>query len=91
MLGKHPASNRDALANSIADALNAKAAPERISALLPTGGRAEIVFLYSKPDGNTTRRVTVVGVSGDSIRAVDHKDNKLKSFLIDRISKARKA
>jgi len=93
MMGKWRDANRGTLARSLVDALNAQASPDQIADLTATsGGANEIVFTYTKPNGDSaTRHVTVEGVSGDSIRALDHKDGKVKNFRIDRITKARKA
>jgi hypothetical protein len=93
MMGKWREVNRGSLVVSLTDVLNAHSRPEQIAELISNAGRGnEIVFVYSKPNGEeTTRHVTVEGVSGDSIRALDHKDGKVKSFRIDRISRARRA
>ena len=91
MMGKWRDLNRDALVRSLADALNAQASPDEIAQLISTAGRGnDIVFTYTKQNGGTeTRRVSVQGVSGNSIRAHDHKDGKIKSFRIDRIANAK--
>jgi hypothetical protein len=91
MIGKWRDLNRDALVQSLADALNSQAPPDEIAKCISTGGRGnDIIFTYTKPEGGSDiRTVTVQGVSGNSIRAHDHKDGKLKSFRVDRISNAR--
>jgi hypothetical protein len=91
MLGKWRAQNRPALVRSLVDALNAHASPEEIEGLITTAGRGnDIVFTYTKANGaSETRRVCVRGVLGNSIRATDRKDEKVKSFRIDRITNAR--
>jgi hypothetical protein len=93
MLGKWRDANRSTSAKSLVDALNAQASPDQIADLISVAGRGnEIVFTYTKPNGDSaTRHVTVEGVLGDSIRALDHKDGKAKSFRIDRITKVRQA
>jgi hypothetical protein len=85
--------NRNSFAKSLADALNAHASAKEIESLLANNGRGHaIVFRYTKPKGESEiRRVTIEGVSGESIRALDHKDNAFKNFRIDRISDARNA
>jgi predicted DNA-binding transcriptional regulator YafY len=69
------------------------ASSEKIGRLLAINGRGHaIVFRYTKPNGESEiRHVTIEGVSGESIRALDHKDNAFKNFRIDRISDARNA
>ncbi len=93
MMGKWRDVNRESLVQSLADALNSQASPNQIAQLISTAGRGnDIVFTYTKPKGGSeTRRVSVQGVSGNSIRARDHKDGKVKNFRIDRISNARNA
>jgi hypothetical protein len=85
--------NRDALVESLADSLNAQATPDEIGQLISTADRGnDIVFAYTKPkSGSETRHVSVQGVFGNSIRARDYKDDKVKNFRIDRISEARNA
>jgi hypothetical protein len=93
MMGKWRERNRDGLVKSLADALNAQASPDEIAQLISNAGRGnDIVFTYTKPKGGSdTRRVSVQGVSGNSIRARDHKDGNVKNFRIDRITNARNA
>jgi hypothetical protein len=93
MIAKWRSQNRNSFTKSLADALNAHAPSEEIGRLLAINGRGHaIVFRYTKSKGESEiRRVTIEGVSGGSIRALDHKDNTLKSFRIDRISDARNA
>ena len=92
-MGKWRDDNRDSLVQSLAAALNSQASPDQIAQLISTAGRGnDIVFTYTKPErGSETRRVSVQGVSGNSICARDHKDGKLKNFRIDRISNHRGA
>jgi hypothetical protein len=91
MMGKGQELNRRTSMESLADALNNGAEAKDIALLISTAGRGnDIAFAYTKPDGSSTlRQVSVQGISGDSLRAVDHKDGETKSFRIDRISKAR--
>ena len=93
MFGKWRDANRGTLTKSLVAALNSHAVPSQIAELIAESGRKnEIVFTYTKPSGESDiRHVTVKGVSGDSIRAVDHKDEKTKSFRIDRITNAKSA
>lgn len=93
MVGKWRDVNRDALVESLADALNAQASPDQIARLISSAGRGnDVIFTYTKPKGvSETRHVSVQGVSGNSIRARDHKDGEVKNFRIDRISDARNA
>jgi hypothetical protein len=90
MTGKWREQNRGMLVKTLIDALNSQVSPQEIAGLIGDAGSGnEIIFVYSKPDGTfSTRHVTVYGVSGDAIRARDHKDDKVKSFRIDRITKA---
>jgi hypothetical protein len=83
--------NRKHLYGSLIEAINAHASPAEIERRVATAGPGnDIAFTYTKPDGSSsTRKVTVQGVSGASLRASDHKDGQVKSFRIDRISKAR--
>jgi hypothetical protein len=79
------------LTNSLADALNRQKSSGHIKKLL---GEVEdapnLVFTYTKPGSDPeTRHVSVKGVSGDSLRALDYKDGIVKSFRIDRITNAR--
>lgn len=91
MMGRWRAENRGELAQSIAESLNNRSEPEPISKLIATAGRGkEISFTYTKTDGiYRTRQVSVVGVSGNLLRARDLEDGEFKSFRIDRISNAR--
>jgi hypothetical protein len=93
MIAKWRGQNRDSFTRSLADALNAHASVGEIRTLLATNGQGQaIVFRYTKPKGESEiRRVTIEGISGESIRALDHKDNAFKNFRIDRISEARNA
>jgi hypothetical protein len=93
MIGKWRDANRGALVESLVDGLNAEGSPDQIARLVSTAGRGnDIIFTYTKPKGlSETRHVSVQGVSGNSIRARDHKDGKVKNFRIDRISNARNA
>jgi len=93
MFGKWRAANQGSLVGGLVDALNSNAPPEQIAQLIETAGRGnDIVFTYTKTKGGSeTRRVTVRGVKGKSIRATDHKDGSSKLFRIDRISNARRA
>jgi len=85
--------NRDVLVQSLADFLNTHAPPDQIARLIAAAGRGnDIVFTYTKARGNPeARHVFVQGASGNSIRARDHKDDKVKNFRIDRIANARNA
>jgi hypothetical protein len=91
ILGESRDVNRDSLAQSLADAFNSHASPDEIAQLISTAGRGMgIQFTYTKPNGDSeTRRVSVQSVSGNSIRARDHKDGHVKNFRLDRISQAR--
>jgi len=91
MMGKWRDSNRGSLVRSLADALNEGSESTTIASLISTAGRSnDIAFTYTKPDGTSTvRHVSVQGVSGSSLRARDQKDGEVKSFRLDRISKAR--
>ena len=93
MMGQWRDLNRDGLAKSLADAINAQVSPDEIAQLISNAGRGnDIVFIYTKPRGGSeTRRVSVQGVSGNSIRARDQKDGRVKNFRIDRITNARNA
>jgi hypothetical protein len=93
MLAKWRGANAGAASNSLVDALNAQLPPEEIGALISSGGRGQdIVFKYTTPNGeSSTRHVTIKGVSGNSIRAIDRKDDQVKSFHIDRMTKVRRA
>jgi predicted DNA-binding transcriptional regulator YafY len=75
----------------LAEAINNHAAPSEIEGLVSATGRGcDVMFTYTKPDGiSSVRKVTVQGVSGGSLRARDHADGQVKSFRIERISKAR--
>ena len=61
MFGKWREANRGELVKSLADALNAQAPPDQIADLIANAGRGnEIVFTYTKPNGDSgTRHVTV--------------------------------
>jgi hypothetical protein len=91
MRGKWREANRGSLHKSFVEAINDHATPDEIRRLVSeVGSGVHIAFKYAKPDGNsTTRRVTVLGVTGASLRARDHKDDEVKSFRIDRISDVR--
>lgn len=93
LMRKWQEANHGTLVESLVDALNAQASPKQIAELISVAGRDnEIIFTYTKPNGDSSRRhVTVKGVAGDSIRALDHKDGEVKSFRIDRITRARTA
>jgi hypothetical protein len=93
MIGKWSAIHRDELTQSLANALNAQLPPEKIADLIArTGHGNEITFTYTKPNGNSEKRhVSIQNVSGQSLRARDHKDDQVKSFRIDRITNAKKA
>jgi len=93
MMGKWRDVNRDAFAQSVAEALNSRVPAEELARLIATAGRGnEISFTYTKPNGRSQRRqVSVWGVSGKCIRAEDHKDGKVKNFRIDRITNAARA
>lgn len=93
MMAKWRVENRDGLVRSLASALNAHASPNDISNLISAAGRGcDVTFTYTKPKGESeTRHVSVQGVSGSSIRALDHKDSTVKNFRIDRITNARNA
>jgi hypothetical protein len=93
MIAKWRSQNRDSFTKSLADALNAHASIGEIRTLLATNGQGQaLVFRYTKLKGESEiRHVTIEGVSGESIRALDHKDNAFKNFRIDRISDARNA
>jgi len=93
MMGKRRAANPGASAETLVDALNAKASPDRIAELIGAAGRgSEITFTYTKPEGDSeVRRVSVQEVSGNLLRARDHKDGTVKSFRFDRITNARHA
>jgi hypothetical protein len=75
---------------SLVDALNSRATPEQIESLIATTGRSnEIIFTYTKPNGvSEIRRVSVMGMLGPLLRARDYKDDKVKSFRLDRITNA---
>ena len=92
MLAKWRGANRSTFAQLLIDALNEQASPDEIEDLIFAGGRGkEIVFTYTKPNGDYgTRHAAVDGISGDSIRAFDHMDGKVKNFRIDRITNVRK-
>ena len=93
MMGKWRDVSRNTLVKSLVDALNARGSPAQIARLISTAGRGnDIIFTYTKPKGVAeTRHVSVLGVSGNSIRVRDHRDEKIKNFRIDRISNARNA
>jgi len=76
---------------SLVDALNSQATPEQIESLIAIAGRDnEITFTYTKSNGaSETRHVSVLGVSGISLHARDHRDDKVKRFRLDRITNAR--
>jgi hypothetical protein len=93
MFGKWRSIHGAELAQSVADALNEQLPPAEIGALIASAGHGnEITFTYTMPNGNSeTRHVSVQGVSGQSLRGRDHKDDQVKSFRIDRITNAKKA
>ncbi len=86
-----PPAPREVRVQSLADALNAGLPSDQIEELIATSERpVKIWFTYRKPDGQcSVRNVTVQHVIGESIRALDHKDGKTKSFRLDRIMEAR--
>jgi hypothetical protein len=91
MMSRWREANSGSLQQSLAVAINNHASPDEIQQLISEVDREyDITFKYTKPDGSSiTRRATVLGVSGASLRARDHKDGEVKSFRIDRISNAR--
>ncbi len=64
MIGKWRDANRDVLVGSLTDALNAHAAPDEIAQLISNAGRGnDIVFTYTKPDGQSeTRPAHIKGI-----------------------------
>jgi hypothetical protein len=91
MVGKWRAERGGSLVRSLADALNDHATASQIANLLAVAGQgSDVTFLYTKPDGSSRpRKVSIVGVSGNSLRARDQADGIVKSFRLDRISEAR--
>jgi hypothetical protein len=93
MLAAWPEANAGTNTTSLVDALNSGATANEIARIIADGARGtEIVFGYSKPGCPLeNRHVLVQGVSGESLRAEDHKDSKTKNFRLDRISNVRLA
>lgn len=91
MFGKWYSLHRDYYAQSLVNHLNeGNQSPQKIAKQLRAAGRGtEITFTYTKPDGSAeVRHVSIRGVSGRFLYAIDHKDNMFKSFQIDRITQA---
>ena len=82
--------HREVFAQTLVNCLNGGTSPESIEELIKAfGGGIPVVFSYIKEDGIPERhRVFVNGTSGRCLRGIDQKDEKRKSFRLDRISKA---
>jgi hypothetical protein len=92
MLNKWRANNRSITVQRFIDLINENATFDEISELDASSiCGVDLVFKYTKTNTSSEKRyVTVTGLKGNTICARDHKDDKIKSFRIDRISKVRK-
>lgn len=90
---KRKFSERQNAADSMAAALNSNADFEEIERIYTSAKSAvDLSFTYTKDDcSSEIRMVTVVAIKGKSLRARDHKDQRVKSFRIDRISEVSQA
>ena len=91
-ISKHiKALKREKAGSSMAAALNSGASISDIEQLLAGSVRSiDLTFTYTKANGTSDiRTATAIAVKGDSLRARDHKDQKVKSFRVDRISNSR--
>jgi predicted DNA-binding transcriptional regulator YafY len=82
--------HREIFAQALVDSLNSGTSPESIEELIRAfGGGIPVIFSYTKEDGIAERRrIFVVGASKRSLHGFDQKDDKRKSFRLDRISAA---
>jgi predicted DNA-binding transcriptional regulator YafY len=82
----------EAILNSLVAALNNQESPAAMNDQLSLAANGvELAFTYTKEGGQAAvRRVTALGVMGESIQACDHEDDRVKTFRIDRISNARR-
>jgi|GEM_PF-5781838 len=89
-LSSLPEAPRELKVKSLSDAINIGLPPDQIDELISQEEPpVRMTFGYKKPDASCrTRYVTVVGVSGQSIRAIDLEDGKQKNFRLDRIVQA---
>jgi hypothetical protein len=91
LLAPWVAENQSQFADEVAKALSKHSSTERIASILQyCMNYIKLEFTYTKSNGSCDQRiVTLNKLSGDCIWALDHKDDKMKTFRIDRISNAR--
>lgn len=86
-----PRAERCLTVQTLTDGLNVGLPTDQIDELVTTSEQPiEIYFTYQRADGQfSARHVTVERLTGQSLRARDHKDGKTKNFRLDRITEAR--